>query len=51
VDLVVWGLELYGRYVATVLILGASVALAVWLSSAIASWSNGRPGSTKEPSE
>jgi hypothetical protein len=41
VELVVWGLELYGRYVATVLILGSSVALAVWLASFIASWSNG----------
>jgi hypothetical protein len=47
----VWGLELYARYVVTVLILGASVALAVWLSSAVASWSNRRPGSTREPSE
>jgi hypothetical protein len=47
----VWGLELYARYVATVLILSASVALAVWLSSSIASWSNKRPGSSKQPSE
>jgi hypothetical protein len=47
----VWGLELYARYVVTVLILGASVALAVWLSSAVASWSNRRPASTKEGSE
>jgi len=51
VELVVWSLELYARYVATVLILGASVALAVWLSSVVASWSNRRPGSTREPSE
>jgi hypothetical protein len=48
VQLVVWGLEIYARYVATVLFLGASVALAVWLSSAAASWSNKRPA---EPSE
>jgi hypothetical protein len=51
VELVVWGLELYVRYVVTVLVIGASVALAVWLSSAVASWSNRRPASTKEPSE
>lgn len=50
-ELVVWGLELYARYAATVLILGASVALAAWLSSAVASWSNRGPASTKEPSE
>ena len=50
-ELVVWSLELYARYVATVLILGASVALAAWLSSAVASWSNKRPGSTGEPSD
>ena len=48
---IVWALELYGRYVATVLILGSSVALVVWLSSSIVSWSNRRLGSTKEPSE
>jgi hypothetical protein len=47
----VWGLGLYARYVATVLILGASVAFAVWLSSAVASWSNRRPASTEEGSE
>jgi hypothetical protein len=51
VEIVVWGLELYVRYVAIVLILGASVALAVWLASAVASWSNRRPASTKGPSE
>jgi hypothetical protein len=48
-ELVVWSLELYARYVATVLILGASVALAAWLSSAVTNWSNRRPGSTQEP--
>jgi hypothetical protein len=47
----VWGLELYARYVATVLILGSAVALAVWLSASIASWSNRRPGSSKQPLE
>jgi hypothetical protein len=51
VEHIVWGLELYARYVAIVLILGASVAFAAWLSSAVASLSNGRPASTKEPSE
>jgi hypothetical protein len=51
VELVVWGLELYARYVVTVLILGSSVALAVWLSSFLATWSNRRPGSTKSSSE
>jgi hypothetical protein len=51
VELVVWGLEFYARYVVIVLILGASVALAVWLSSAVASWSTKRPGSTEEPSD
>jgi hypothetical protein len=50
-ELMVWGLELYARYAATVLILGASVALAAWLSSAVASWSNRRPGSTRDPLE
>jgi hypothetical protein len=45
----VWGLELYARYVATVLVLSASVALAIWLSSSIMSWSNRRPRPTKEP--
>jgi hypothetical protein len=45
------GLELYARYVVTVMTIGASVALAVWLWSALASWSNRRPASTKEPSE
>jgi hypothetical protein len=50
-ELMVWGLELYARYAAVVLILGASVALAAWLSSAVASWSNRRPGSTEEPSD
>ncbi len=47
----VWGLELYARYVATVVVLGASVALAVWLSSTVGGWSNRRPASTKEGSE
>jgi hypothetical protein len=51
VELVVWGLEIYARYVVTVMIVGASVALAVWLSSAVASWSNGRTGSIEEPSD
>jgi hypothetical protein len=51
VQRIVWGLELYARYVATVLILGASVALAVWLSTSIASWSHRRPGSSKQPLE
>jgi hypothetical protein len=37
--------------VAIVLILGASVAFAIWLSSAVASASNGRAASTKEGSE
>jgi hypothetical protein len=46
----VWALELYGRYVATVLVLGSLVVLAVWLSSSIVSWSSRRHGSTKEPS-
>jgi hypothetical protein len=46
----VWALDLYGRYVATVLILGSSVALALWLASSILNWSNRRPNSTKEPS-
>ena len=50
-EIVVWGLELYARYVVIVLTLGASVAFAVWLSSAVASLSNGRPASTKGPSE
>jgi hypothetical protein len=49
-ELIVWGLTLYGRYVATVLILGASAALALWLASSIVNWSNRRPSSTKEPS-
>jgi hypothetical protein len=46
VELMVWGLELYVRYVVIVLILGALVALVVWLSSAVGSWSNrrARPG-------
>jgi hypothetical protein len=48
-ELMVWGLELYARYAAVVLILGASVALAAWLSSAVAS--HRRPRSTREPSE
>jgi hypothetical protein len=47
----IWGLELYARYVAIVLILGASVAFAVWLASAVTSLSNGGTASTKEPSE
>jgi hypothetical protein len=51
VEIVVWGLELYARYVVIVLTLGGSVALAVWLSSAVGSWSNRRPASTKGPSE
>ena len=42
-ELMIWGLELYARYVVTVLILGASVALAAWLSSAVLSWSKQRP--------
>jgi hypothetical protein len=46
VEIMVWGLELYARYVAIVLILGSSVALAVWLSAAVGSWVNrrARPG-------
>jgi hypothetical protein len=51
VEIMVWGLELYARYVVTVLILGSSVALAVWLFSSIENWSTKRPSSTKEPSE
>jgi hypothetical protein len=51
VEIMVWGLELYARYVVTVLILGSLVALAVWLGSSIESWSNRRPSSTKEPTE
>ena len=47
----VWGLELYARYVVMVLILGSALALAVWLSSFLASWSNRRTGSTKSSSE
>ena len=43
-ELVVRGLELYGRYVVTVLILSSSVALAAWLASSIVSWSNTREG-------
>jgi hypothetical protein len=50
-ELMVWGLELYARYAVVVLILGASVALAAWLSSAVASWSHRRPRSTREPSK
>jgi hypothetical protein len=42
VELVVWGLDLYARYVATMLVLGSLVALVVWLSASIASWSNKR---------
>ena len=42
-ELMIWGLELYARYVVTVLILGASVALAAWVSSAVLSWSKQRP--------
>jgi hypothetical protein len=51
VELVVWGLEFYARYVAIVLILGASVALAAWLSSAVGNRSHRPPASTKESSE
>ena len=50
-ELVVWGLALYARYVATVLILGASLALVVWLAASIESWSKRRPRSTNGPSE
>jgi hypothetical protein len=49
-EFIIWALTLYGRYVATVLIVGASVVLALWLASSIVNWSNRRPSSTKEPS-
>jgi hypothetical protein len=41
-ELVVWALTVYGRYVAAVLVLGLSVSLAVWLASSIVTWWNKR---------
>ena len=50
-EILAWGLALYARYVATVLILGASVALAAWLFFAIESRSKRHTRSARRPSD